>query len=257
MILIGVHPTIAQLQKGVHGKTVTIYNTAIYYEEQGYGTPLLLLHGGTGSHEDFQSIVPTLSKNFRVIAPDSPGYGRSEQADSLSYPLLAGYASRLIDLLKLDSVYVIGFSDGGNAALLLAASRPEKVKRVMVSGANATLAGLQKTPHAASDNADVRDWHAYHQRNSPQPGQWNKLVKDANAMWDRPIAIPERELRKIRCSTLIIMGERDIITLEHGQYLKHMISGSRLEVIPDCGHYTFVQRPERMKELALEFFQRR
>ena len=91
-----------------NGKYLTILNTRIYYEEYGKGTPLLLLQGGMGGIEDFSLCIPDLSKHFRVIAPDTPGQGRSEMADSLSYQVMAEYISRLIDLLKLDSAYVMG-----------------------------------------------------------------------------------------------------------------------------------------------------
>src|SRR5215203_808876 len=103
------------------GKYLTIRGTKVYYEEYGKGIPLLLLHGGFGNIADFQKCTPGLSKHFRVIMPDAPGLGRSEFPDSsLSYHLMASYYSLMIDQLKLDSLYVIGWSDGGIAGLLLA-----------------------------------------------------------------------------------------------------------------------------------------
>ena len=94
--------------------------------------PLLLLHGGGGSIVHFEQVIPALAEKFRVIAFDSPGHGRSEMSDSLSYQLLSDYISQCIDALTLDRVYIIGWSDGGNAALILAADRPEKVRRVII-----------------------------------------------------------------------------------------------------------------------------
>ena len=119
-----------------NGKYVTILDKKIYYEEYGNGAPLILLQGGMGSIEDFSLCIPELSKHFRVIAPDTPGQGRSELADSMSYQLIAEYFSKMIDLLKLDSAYIMGWSDGGNAGLLLAESRSDKVKKVLAVGAN-------------------------------------------------------------------------------------------------------------------------
>src|ERR1700730_10746162 len=113
-------------QKQIHygsnnGKYLVIFNKKIYYEEYGQGTPLILLEGGMKSISDFSLCIPELSKHFRVIAPDDPGQGRSEMLDTMTYDLLAEYVSKLIDLLKLDSAYVIGWSDGGIAGLILAA----------------------------------------------------------------------------------------------------------------------------------------
>jgi len=104
-----------------------------------------MLHGGLGDISNFEKVIPNLSKKFRVIIPDAPGLGRSEYADSLlSYQLLADYNSKLIDQLKLDSLYVIGWSDGTNTALILAKNRPEKVKKLIISGANYKLNGFTK-----------------------------------------------------------------------------------------------------------------
>ena len=86
--------------------------------------------------------IPKLSKHYRVIAVDSPGHGRSEQADSLSFDLMADYYSTMIDQFKLDSVYIIGYSDGGITALLLDAKRPDKVKKIIASGVNSRMDGL-------------------------------------------------------------------------------------------------------------------
>jgi pimeloyl-ACP methyl ester carboxylesterase len=111
-----------------NGKYVSIFNTKIYYEEYGQGTPLILLEGGMGSIADFSLCIPDLSKKFKIIAPDMPGQGRSQLADSMSYQLLADYISKFVDALKLDSAYIMGWSDGGNTGLILAHDRPDKIK---------------------------------------------------------------------------------------------------------------------------------
>jgi len=93
-----------------NGAVININGKNIYYEEYGQGTPLLLLSGGgiNRSIRDFGKCIPGLSKQYRVIAPDTPGQGRSEQTDSLSYDLLTDFMSQLIDSLKIDSGYVMG-----------------------------------------------------------------------------------------------------------------------------------------------------
>src|SRR5688572_17833756 len=90
------------------GSVININGKNIYYEEYGQGTPLLLLSGGgiNRSIRDFGKCISGLSKHYRVIAPDTPGQGRSDQTDSLSYDLLTDFMSQLIDSLKIDSCYV-------------------------------------------------------------------------------------------------------------------------------------------------------
>jgi len=222
---------------------------------------MLLLHGGAGSHDDFKAVIPELSKHYHIIAPDSPGHGRSEQADSLSYELLAAFFGSFIDKLNLRDVYVMGFSDGGNTALLLAANRPDRISRVLVSGANATTAGLSNESNSSSaaftpENVEKNssEWLKWYRSLSPQPEQWKKFVDDSRKMWLHPIAVHEGSLKKIKRPVLLVRGERDIITPAHGEYLHQTIKGSKLEVISGSSHYTFAQKPERMIALAREFF---
>src|SRR5260221_11589663 len=102
-----------EIEFGSHnGRVININGKKIYYEEYGQGTPLLLLSGGgiNRSIRDFGKCIPGLSKQYRVIAPDTPGQGRSEQPASLSYGILTDFMSQLIDSLKMDSGYVMGWS---------------------------------------------------------------------------------------------------------------------------------------------------
>src|SRR5258708_17789591 len=124
-----------------NGKYQKVNGVRLYYEEYGQGIPVLLIHGGLGSIKDVSTIIPVLAKKFRVIAVDCPGQGRSEQADSMSYQLMADCFSKMIDLLRLDSIYVVGYSDGGNIALLLAADRQDKVKKAAAFAAAANTSG--------------------------------------------------------------------------------------------------------------------
>src|SRR5690349_9692459 len=113
VFLKGCETEIKKIEYGSNdGKYVTVKNRKMYFEEYGQGAPLLLLSGGglSRSIRDFGKCIPELSKKYRVIAPDTPGQGRSEQTDSLSYDLITECMSQLIDSLKLDSAYVMGLS---------------------------------------------------------------------------------------------------------------------------------------------------
>jgi pimeloyl-ACP methyl ester carboxylesterase len=121
-----------------NGNYVTVFDTQIYYEEYGTGTPLLLLHGNFGSMAYYKMVIPELSNYFNVIAVNFPGFGRSYHADSISFRLFSDYMSEMIDIMRLDSVYVLGCSMGSSVALLLAHNRPDKVKRIISADAACT-----------------------------------------------------------------------------------------------------------------------
>jgi 2-hydroxymuconate-semialdehyde hydrolase len=76
-------------------------------------------------------------------------------------------------------------------------------------------------------------------------------------MWMEPIAVPEAKLKKIKSRTLIVMGDADIITPEHGNYLNTTIPSSELYVVKDCGHYTFALKPDEMIAVSRNFFDKR
>lgn len=189
-----------------NGKYLSIFNKKVYYEEYGKGTPLIVLEGGLKGISDFSLCIPQLSKHFHVIAPDDPGQGRSEMLDTMTYDLLADYVSKLIDMLKLDSVYIMGWSDGGNAALILAEKRPDKVKKVIASGANYTRSGyvsdssgndtLQLIPADYQPPPADQKWiNSYFIANKPY---WRKIINDRSIMWAKDTCIPKQTLEKIK-----------------------------------------------------------
>src|SRR4030095_12825342 len=99
---------------------ISVNGKKLYYEKYGRGMALLLLSGGgiDRSIEDFRKCIPALADQFTVIAVDTPGQGKSEQLDHISYEILAETMSKFIDSLKVDSVYVIGWSDGAIAGIM-------------------------------------------------------------------------------------------------------------------------------------------
>jgi pimeloyl-ACP methyl ester carboxylesterase len=243
-----------------NGKHLTIKGTKIYYEEYGSGVPLLLLHQGLGSIENLGEIIPELSRHFRVIAPDAPGHGRSEQADSLSGDLLADYCSEIIDQLKLDSVYVMGWSMGGNTSLLLAANRPDKIKKVVSGGSNTKSSGLsqegqdllkQYTVEAVKED---EEWLQHYQSMNPQPDQWIKFWEDTQKMWAREIKISDEKLSGIAVPVLIIRGDRDMIRLDHSIQIYQSLKKGQLCIYPNVGHEMPALKTEMLCKIAIDFF---
>lgn len=242
------------------GKYLTVHGTKIYYEEYGSGTPLLLLHQGLGSIENLSGIIPELSRHFRVIAPDAPGHGRSEQADTLSGALLASYCSEIIDQLQLDSAYVMGWSMGGNTALLLAANRPDKIKKVVSGASNSKSSGLTQEGHDLLKAYTVeavkedKDWLDHYQRMNPQPDKWVKFWEDTQKMWLREIKVSDDKLAIIKIPVLIIRGDRDMIRLEHSIELYRSLRKGQLCIYPNMGHDMPESESEMLCRISIDFF---
>jgi 3-oxoadipate enol-lactonase len=101
----------------------------LYYEDQGSGRPIVLLHGFCGSSSYFESVMEPLSRTWRVIAPDWRGHGKSGAPDGVyTMEALAGDLAVLLDRLEVDKAVVFGHSLGGYAAIAFAEAYGEKVK---------------------------------------------------------------------------------------------------------------------------------
>jgi pimeloyl-ACP methyl ester carboxylesterase len=243
------------------GQYLNIYGTRIYYEEYGKGTPLLMLHGGWGNIADFSKCIPGLAKNYRLIIPDQPGNGRSEFADSaLSYGLMANYFSKMLELLKIDSAYAIGWSDGGIVALMMGMHPGSRLKKILASGPNYLASALKKEIKAEVDMQTV-DWLErndtgfinWYKRLSPS-GDWKRLVRETYKMWDQEQYFPRTDLQKIKSPVLLVFGDNDMYTLEHALDMYGAIRNCKLCVLPATHHEVFHERPEMIIQLAGEFF---
>lgn len=192
------------------GKYIAIDKSKIYYEIYGQGTPLLLLHGGLGSIENFKKCIPELASHFKVIALDSPGHGRSSQTDSLSYEFLSDKISIFIDSLQLDSLYVMGWSDGGVIGLILASDRPDKVKKLIAVGANSRLDGIDEMEIAWMKNEMIdgfknnKDWLDAYLSLTPEPERVDTFLKNTQKMWLAEVYVPESKIKAILIPTMIV-----------------------------------------------------
>lgn len=248
-----------------NGSVINIDGKSIYYEEYGKSTPLLLLSGGgiNRSIKDFRKCIPDLSKHFRVIAPDTPGQGRSEQTDSLSYDLLTHFMSQLIDSLKIDSAYVMGWSDGAIVSLLLAERRPDKIKKAIAVGANNGMRGFVipegisldsiKPPsleYWSTQNKKDIDWY----NNLTPKKDWRKMVDNLNKMVYKMEYFPSSVYQGINIPVMIVLGDRDMVSIEHGKEMTTLIKNSEYCVLPNTTHEVFTEKADLINKIAIDFF---
>jgi pimeloyl-ACP methyl ester carboxylesterase len=246
------------------GKVMRILNTNIYYEEYGQGMPLILLSGGgmDRSIKDYEKCIPELAKHYRVIAPDTPGQGRSELPDSLTYQVLTEFMSQFIDSLNVDSAYVMGFSDGGIVGILLAEKRPDKVKKVIASGPNNGIGGAALPPGIPLDSVKPMSLRYFEKVNKPLieaymkklPRDWKKYQRDLDKMVYAREYFPDSVYARIHIPVMIVLGDQDMISIEHGNEMYQKIKGSQFCVLPNTTHEVFTEKPELINKIAMDFF---
>jgi pimeloyl-ACP methyl ester carboxylesterase len=119
---------IASIASQPPGYWATVNHHRIYYETMGRGRPLLMLHGGGNTiHGSFEKQLDEFSKTHMVIAPEQIGHGHTPDVQGpLTYAAMAEDTAALLEQLKMRAVDVVGWSDGGNVALILAVRHPER-----------------------------------------------------------------------------------------------------------------------------------
>ena len=116
----------------------------LHYTERGAGEPLVLLHGNGESGNYFSHQMDYFSRFCRVIAVDTRGHGQSPRGDApFTIRQFAGDLLEFLDGLGIEKARLLGFSDGGNTALVFALRHPERVARLVLNGANLNAGGVK------------------------------------------------------------------------------------------------------------------
>jgi pimeloyl-ACP methyl ester carboxylesterase len=222
----------------------TIHGHRIYYAVRGDGPTLVFLHGGGDSGEhSFVRQLDVFSEHHFIVAPDQVGQGRTPDVPGpLSYTAMMEDTAELIRVLKLRKVDVVGFSDGGILALMLAIRHPELVRRLVISGVNIAPEGLRPE--------DLEELRA---TQIPKP----KTIDEKLArLWFTSPTEAELNLgllANISQPVLLISGDRDAITLEHTLKIFHALPEAQLCVLPGTDHATFSRRSEWLNPSIDEF----
>ena len=235
------------------GKYYDVRGIKIYAEVYGKGKPLLLIHGNGGSISAFRQTIPYFSKKYKVIAVDSRAQGKTvDTKDSLSFEMMADDFAALLDKMHIDSAYVIGWSDGGINALLLAMRHPDKVIKLASTGANLTPDSLGLTPSTWNDIVKQYQTDKDKPRTtSKEKNDWKIFMLD----YMQP-NIPCTALKVIKCPSLIICGDHDLIPIEHTTKIYQAIPRAYLWVVPNSGHPTLIEHRDEFNMVVDEFFQK-
>lgn len=239
----------------------------ISYLDEGAGPPLLLIHGFTGTAvADHGRLLDELRPTHRLIAPDLRGYGASRPPNRDFPPDFyrrdAADMARLLDKLDCGPVVVLGFSDGAEVALLLAAARPDLVRGVVAWGVCGVispeeLAAVQSWlpvsawgPERQAWKANIIERHGAEQL-EPMIAGW---VAAAQAIRERGGDVSFNAASRIQCPVLLLNGDGEVgNTPRDVGRLAERIPICRLEFIPDCGHAIQRDQPDRLLDRIHRF----
>lgn len=260
--------------------TLRINNAGIYYEEQGVGPETVVFaHGFLWSCRMFDKQVSELKSQYRCVAFDFRGHGRSETTgDGYDMETLAKDAAGLIEGLHCAPCHFVGLSMGGFIGMRLAAERPELIRSLILFDTTAdpeTPENLTKYKRLSLvarllgpkivvgrimplmfGRTFLEDPARAEERN-----EWRKRMgtQDRVGITRAAMGVAKRQgvqekLGMIRAPTLVVVGEQDVaLPLEHSERLRQGISGSRLVVIPHAGHTSTVEEPQEVNNAILSF----
>jgi len=234
------------------GKYYNIRGFKMYCEVYGRGKPLLMIHGNNGSINTFAENIPYFAQHYQVIVADSRAQGNSyDSRDTLTFEMMADDEAALLTKLHINSAYVLGWSDGGVVALLMAIRHPEKVIKLASSGANL---------RPDSSAIDPELWKK--QRNQYNAGKNNKpLLPDEKNKWKLFLLdwlqpnIALNAVKTISCPALIIGGDHDLIPVKHTTQIAQNIPHATLWIVPHSGHATLIEHKNEFNQRVEHFFE--
>ncbi|WP_251319056.1 alpha/beta fold hydrolase [Flintibacter muris] len=219
------------------------------YTIAGQGFPLVMLHGNGEDHTYFKRQMEPFSQQYQVIALDTRGHGQSPRGTA---PFtLEQFAEDLKDFLdnrEIRRCHLLGFSDGGNIAVLFALKYPDYVEKLILNGADLSPSGVKLSTQIPI----VLGWgllqiiRRFDKKAQPK---WELL----DLMTTQPHIKPA-SLSALTMPTLVVAGERDMIRDRHTRLIARSIPNSRLSILPG-DHFVARRNWQAFNPVVLEFLQ--
>lgn len=218
-----------------------------HYFELGEGFPLILLHGNGEDVSYFVHQKEPFAKHFRVIAIDTRGHGQTPRGNApFTIRQFVEDLLGFMDQHRIKKAHILGFSDGGNIAMVFAMTYPERVEKLILNGANLDASGVRRSTQIPIEIgyriAKLFAWK------SPEAKKNAELL---GLMVNDPNVKPE-ELAQIQCPTLVVAGSKDMIKEEHTRLIARSIPGSEMVIIPG-NHFVANKNPDAFNEAVFRF----
>ena len=219
----------------------------LFYTKTGSGPPLLLLHGNGEDGTYFVHQVEEFSRDFTVYAIDTRGHGQSPRGGApFTISQFADDLLAFMDRQGLPRADILGFSDGGNIALIFALRHPDRVRRLILNGANLDPKGVKPLVQLPI----VLGYHFASLSKSPKAKARAELL---GLMVNEPHIDPA-ELGKLSMPVLVIAGTRDMIRENHTRLIANRIPNARLLLIPG-DHFIANKAPAAFDRAVRQFLE--
>jgi pimeloyl-ACP methyl ester carboxylesterase len=238
------------------GEHIEIDGVSTWTETRGSGDrTVVLLHGGFGNGDDLlDSIGRGLEARFRLVAFDRRGHGRTADTDEpFHYDDMAVHAIGVLEHLDAASeVHLVGWSDGGIVAMLVALRRPDLVDRLVLIGANFHVEGID-LPDPGDGAPPPTMLEAYASRSPDGADHFPVVAAKTMAMFSTEPTLTTDELARIGHPTLVLVGDDDAVRLDHTAALYDALPAGRLCVVPGASHGVVFEHPGLVAAIITDF----
>ena len=222
-----------------------------FFMEKGQGEPMILLHGNGENCGYFQGQIDVFSKHYHVYAIDTRGHGRTPRGDRpFTIRQFADDLLGFMDEHGIDTAHLLGFSDGGNIAMVFAIQHPDRVNRLILNGANLNAGGVKRTTQIP-----IEIGYRIARRFAKKSDSARRNAEMLGLMVNDPNVDPGA-LAGIRARTLVIAGTDDMIRKEHTELIAASIPSAELVFIKG-NHFIANKQPEAFNRAVLEFLRGR
>jgi pimeloyl-ACP methyl ester carboxylesterase len=216
---------------------------------------VLALHGGlSNSDELLNPIGDALDERYRVVAFDRRGHGRTADTDApFHYDDMATETICVLETVVEGPAHLLGWSDGGNVAMLVALRRPELVNRLVLISANFHFDGVRPMEYGRESEVITRIRGAYAERSPDGPEHFRTIVKKTMTMAAVEPTLTVDDLARISAPALVLVGDDDVIELSHTCALFEALTAGQLAVVPGTSHWAPVEKSAEVSRLIVDF----
>ena len=218
-----------------------------FYVEKGQGEPIILLHGNGENCDYFKGQIDELSQYYHVYAIDTRGHGKTPRGNM---PFtIRQFADDLLEFMNVHRIgrtHLLGFSDGGNIAMVFAIMHPDRVNRLVLNGANMNANGVKRTTQIP-----IEIGYKIAKKFADKSDSARLNAEMLGIMVNDPNVLPE-ELSAIQAKTLVIAGTKDMIKEEHTRQIVESIPDAELVFIKG-NHFIANKCPVEFNRAVLEF----
>ena len=221
------------------------------------GEPLVMLHGGLSATEDWDfAVLPAVEDSFHVYAYDRTAHGRTGMRPGFyHFDFQRDEAIAFLEDVVKGPAHLVGWSDGGIIALMVAIKRPDLVRSIIAIGTNYHYdSGLPFSEVPETITISEEDRAEFRDRSPDKPEMQEVIIRKAFEVWRSEPTMTPADLSRINCPVLVMTGDDEPFTNTHTVELYEALPHGRLAIVPGASHYLPKEKPEIFQLLIRDFY---